>query len=123
MQFARRVFFASGVYGILVLTPLYFLESRLNEQLPPPITHPEYYYGFIGTALIWQFVFLLIANHPIKYRPLMLLAVLEKVVYGFAVPILVATGRTSFVALVGSSIDLVWLVLFAIAYGKTPDKE
>jgi hypothetical protein len=120
MQFARRVFFAAGIYGILVLTPLYFLESRIGEQQPPPINHPEYYYGFVGVALAWQFVFLLIARHPIKYRTLMLLALPEKAAFGLVVPILFAMGRTPFTVLITSSIDLVWLVLFAIAYGKTP---
>ena len=120
MQFARRVFYAAGIYGILVLTPMYFLESRINEQQPPAITHPEYFYGFVGLALVWQFVFLLIGRHPIKYRTLMLIAVLEKAAFGLLVPILFALGRTPGVVLVTSNIDLVWLVLFAIAYGKTP---
>jgi hypothetical protein len=123
MQFARRVFFAAGVYGILVLTPLYFLESQVGEQQPPPINHPEYYYGFVGVALAWQFVFLLIARHPIKYRTLMLLALPEKAAFGLVVPILFAMGRTPFAVLITSSIDLVWLVLFAIAYGKTPASQ
>ena len=123
MPFARRVFFAAGVYGLLVITPMYFLESRIGEQQPPSITHPEYYYGFIGLALVWQLVFLLIANHPIKYHTLMLFAILEKASFGVAVPILFAMGRAGFPILIGSTIDLVWLVLFAIAYGKTPDKE
>jgi hypothetical protein len=120
MQFARRVFFAAGIYGILVLAPMYFLEKQIGEQIPPPITHPEYFYGFVGLALVWQFVFLLIGSNPIKYRVLMPFAMLEKVSYGFLVPILFATGRASFVVLVGGSIDLVWLVLFAISFGKTP---
>jgi hypothetical protein len=40
MDFARRVFVAAGVYGLLVVTPLYFLEARIGEQQPPAITHP-----------------------------------------------------------------------------------
>jgi hypothetical protein len=120
MQFARRVFLAAGIYGLLVVMPMYFLESRIGEQQPPPITHVEYFYGFVGLALVWQLVFLLIGSNPIKYRVLMPLAMLEKVSYGFLVPILFATGRASFVVLVGGSIDLVWLVLFAISFGKTP---
>ena len=120
MQFARRVFFAAGIYGILVLTPMYFLERQIGEQLPPPITHPEYFYGFIGLALVWQFVFLLIGSNPSKYRILMPFAMLEKISYGFMVLILYAAGRVSFVVLTGGLIDLTWLVLFAIAFGKTP---
>jgi hypothetical protein len=123
MQFARRVFLASGVYGLLVLSPLYFIESRLNEQLPPPITHPEFYYGFAGLAVVWQLVFLFIARHPIRQRPLMLFAILEKLSYGLAVLMLFAAGRVGLVILSGALIDLVWAVLFAIAYGKTPDRE
>lgn len=123
MQFARRVFFAAGIYGILVLAPMYFLEKQIGEQTPPPITHPEYFYGFVGLALVWQFVFFLIGSNPIKYRVLMPFAMLEKVSYGFLVPILFATGRASFVVLVGGSIDLVWLVLFAISFGKTPASQ
>src|SRR5262245_8801230 len=123
MQFARRVFFGAGIYGILVLAPMYFLERQIGEQLPPPIAHPEYFYGFIGLALVWQFVFLLIGTNPIKYRVLMLFAMLEKISYGFLVLILYAVGRASFVVLVGGLIDLTWLVLFAIAFGKTPSQD
>jgi hypothetical protein len=123
MQFARRVFLAAGIYGLLVLSPMYFLESRLNEQLPPPITHPEFYYGFAGLALVWQLVFLFVARDPIRQRQLMLFAILEKLSYGLAVPMLFATGRVGYVVLTGGVIDLVWAVLFAIAYGKTPAHE
>jgi hypothetical protein len=123
MQFARRVFLAAGIYGLLVVTPMYLLESRIGEQQPPPITHPEYFYGFVGLAVVWQLVFLLIAKHPITYRTLMLFAILEKASFGLAAPILFAIGRAPFPILVGGTIDLVWLVLFAIAYGKTPDRE
>jgi hypothetical protein len=120
MQFARRVFFAAGIYGVLVLTPLYFLEKQIGEQMPPPITHPDYFYGFVGLALVWNLLFLLIGSNPIKHRTLMLFALLEKLSYGGVVPILYALGRVPLSVLAVGSIDLVWLVLFAIAYGKTP---
>ena len=123
MPFARRVFLGAGIYGLLVVTPMYLLEARIGEQQPPPITHPEYFYGFVGLAFVWQLVFLLIARHPIEYRTLMLFAVLEKASFGLVVPILFAIGRAPFPILIGSTIDLVWLVLFAIAYGKTPGRE
>ena len=123
MEFARRVFVAAGVYGLLVVSPLYFLESRLNEQLPPPITHPEYYYGFVGVTLAWQMMYLMIGRHPIKYRAIMLVAILAKASYGIAGFMLYAAGRIPLVVLLGGTIDLVWVVLFAIAYGKTPERE
>lgn len=42
MAFAKRVFYAAAVWGLLVVSPMYFLESRISEQQPPAITHPEY---------------------------------------------------------------------------------
>jgi hypothetical protein len=62
MIFARRLFLLAGIYGILVLAPQYFLEAKLGQDYPPPITHPEQFYGFIGVALAWQAAFLLISR-------------------------------------------------------------
>jgi hypothetical protein len=123
MAFARRVYIAAGIWGLLIIFPMYFLESRISEQQPPPITHPEYYYGFVGVALSWQIVYLMIGRHPIKYRAIMLVAIFAKTIYGLAVCMLFAARRVPFVVLAVSSLDLVWAALFAIAYGKTPDRE
>src|SRR5262245_57410269 len=109
MPFARRVFLGAGIYGLLVVFPLYFLEARIGEQQPPPITHPEYFYGFVGVTCVFQLLFLLIASDPVRYRTIMLIAVLEKVSYGIAIPMLFATGRVPFIVLLGSLIDLVWM--------------
>jgi hypothetical protein len=68
-------------------------------------------------------MYLLIGSRPIKYRTTMLVAIFAKTAYGLAACMLFATGRLAFVTLVVSSIDLVWAVLFAIAYGKTPARE
>jgi hypothetical protein len=40
MTFARRVFMGAGIYGVVALAPLYFLEERIGRDLPPAITHP-----------------------------------------------------------------------------------
>jgi hypothetical protein len=53
MRFARWVFLLSGVSGILLVTPPYFLERQTGEDYAPPVTHPEYYYGFLGVTLAW----------------------------------------------------------------------
>jgi hypothetical protein len=55
MIFAKRVFYWSGIYGILVLLPMFFLEHQLGIYFPPATNHPEQYYAFIGVALVWQF--------------------------------------------------------------------
>jgi hypothetical protein len=99
--------------------PLYFLEARIGEQQPPPITHPEYFYGFVGVTLVFQLPFLVISRDPVRYRPIMLMSVLEKASYFIAIPILYAAGRVPFIVLVGSLFDFVWGCLFAMSYVKT----
>src|SRR3954469_10973304 len=105
MTFARRVFLIAGVYGLLVLLPMYFLEARIGRDQPPAITHPEYFYGFLGVALAWQVAFLVIATDPARFRPLMVPSVLEKASFGLASVALASAGRIPAVVLVGGLID------------------
>ena len=117
--FARRVFRFAALYGILVLMPQYFLEERLAIDFPPPLTHPEHFYGFIGIALAWQFVFLLIASDLPRYRPLMLVAVLEKLAFGVPAWVLYLQGRVAAPVVAAGSVDLVLGALFVAAYITT----
>ena len=59
-RFARRVYTVAGIYGLIVMLPQYFLEDRIGRDTPPPITHPEHFYGFIGVVIAWQLAFLVI---------------------------------------------------------------
>ena len=118
MRFAKWVFLVAGAYGLLVLIPQYFLESKNGVDYPPAITHPEYYYGFIGVAVAWQIGFLLIAKEPRRYRPLMIATVIEKYTYGFAVLVLSAQGLVANPILMTGLIDLLLGTLFAVAYKK-----
>ena len=123
MIFAKRVFFLAGIYGILALTPFYFLEARVGRDFPPPITHPEYFYGFLGVALAWQVMFLILARDPVGYRLMMLPAILEKLSYGIAVFVLFLQGRLAPLMLGSASIDLVLAGLFVLAFLRTgPDR-
>jgi hypothetical protein len=119
MNFARRVFLIAGVYGLLVLLPIYFLEERIGRDQPPAITHPEYFYGFLGAGVAWQVAFLVISRDPDRFRPLMIPAVLEKTSYGCATVALYVGGRLPGVMLVSGLIDLSLGVLFAIAFLRT----
>ena len=119
MTFAKRVFLVAGVYGLIVLLPLYFLEVKTGIDYPPAITHPEYYYGFIGVAVAWQLVFLVMSRDPIRYRPLMIPSMVEKAAFGFPAIVLFAQGRLSAATLGFGLIDMTLGVLFAIAYVKT----
>lgn len=123
MQFAKWVFLASGIYGLLLIPPHYFLEARIGRDYPPPITHPEYFYGFVGVTLAWQVLFLVIASDPVRLRPAMLPAVLEKAAFAVAAPALYAAGRVHVANAVFGAIDAMWGVLFFLAWLKTREGE
>lgn len=116
MKFARSVYLVGGIYGLIVLVPQYFLESRNGIEYPPVINHPEYYYGFVGVAIAWQVGFLIISKDPKRYRLMMIAAVLEKFSYGIAVSILFWQGRIAEFILVTGIIDMILGTLFAISY-------
>lgn len=120
MNFAKWVFRIAGTLGILQLAPLYFSEAQIGRDMPPAITHPEYYYGMIGVTLAWQFVFLLIASDPLRYRPLMLLAaILEKFSYAIVTIALFSQGRIPGLILAFGLLDLIYGIFFVAAYVKT----
>ena len=119
MKFARVLYLVAGIYGLLVLAPQYFLEEKNGRDFPPAITHPEYYYGFVGVAIAWQIVFLILSRDPVRYRPIMPAAVVEKASYAIATMILYLQGRTGAVILGTGMIDLTFGALFLLAYVKT----
>ncbi len=120
MKFAKYLFYVAGIWGILVLTPLFFIFDKIGQQDPPPVTHPLFYYGFAGVALAWQFVFLVIGSNPVRFRPLMLVSILEKLGYFVPAVILYSQHRVHPADLFISFGDAVLAVLFFIAYLKTP---
>jgi len=119
MRFARWTFLIAGIYGLLVLVPMYLMESRIGSDTPPAITHPEYFYGFIGVAVAFQLVFIVISTDPVKYRPIMLAAIVEKLSFAIAVGVLVIGGRTYGQIVIGAAVDLLLGVFFAIAWFRT----
>jgi hypothetical protein len=116
IRFARWVFLIAGIVGLIEVVPLYFLESMVGRTQPPPITHPEFYYGFVGIALAWQIAFLIISRDPVRYQPLMPAIFLEKLLYPIAVFTLYSQGRASTQMFPGPILDLFWLVLFIVVW-------
>src|SRR5256885_1697234 len=53
-RFARTVFTAAGVWGLLIMTPLYFAFDAIGRAYPPPLTHADLYYGFVDVTVAWQ---------------------------------------------------------------------
>jgi hypothetical protein len=123
LKFAKIVFWIAGIWGLLVITPLYFMFNLIGQKDPPPITHPGFFYGFVGCALAWQVAFCFIATNPVRYRPLMLPSILEKATYAAAIITLVLQHRTNPSDLLFAATDSLLGLLFVIAYFKTIAKE
>ncbi|HLJ86269.1 MAG TPA: hypothetical protein VKZ53_05565 [Candidatus Angelobacter sp.] len=119
MRFAKIVFRVAGVWGILVLTPLFFLLDMVGRQDPPPVTHPAFYYGFASTAWAFQVAFLIIGSNPLRFRPLMIPSMIEKFGYAIALVILYLQARVNPRDLVFGGVDFLLGVLFVISYLKT----
>lgn len=119
MRFAKYSFYTAGVYGLIALVPQYFLEAKNNRDFPPAITHPEYFYGFIGVAVAFQVAFLIIASDPVRYRALMLAAMLEKFSFTIAVYALYAAARVHPIMVGLATIDLILGLLFIVSFLKT----
>jgi hypothetical protein len=123
MNFSRRIFQFAGVYGLISLLPLYFMEAKAGTDYPPAITHPEYFYGVIGVAVAWQIAFLIISRDPVRYRAMMIPGVVEKVGFGFAAVVLYAQGRLNSMVLAIGLQDIVFAALFVVAFFRTPTDE
>lgn len=123
MKLARWIFTIAGVYGILVIAPLYFAAGQIAQNDPPAITHPEFFYGFVGITLAWQVVFLAIARSPVRYRPLMLISVLEKLAFGVPAIVLFTQQRVKTMSLTFGCLDLLLGALFVLAFLSTPRAE
>src|SRR5678809_1085519 len=93
MKFAKIVFTAAGVWGIVVLTPLYFLVDLSGRRYAPPDSYPHFFYGFLSVAMAWQAAFLVIGSDPARFRPLMIPSMLEKLGFIATLAVLYSRGR------------------------------
>jgi hypothetical protein len=116
IKFAQRLFFVAGLYGVAVIGPLFFLERVIGEYDPPLITHPEFYYGFAFTALAWQIVYLMMARDPLRFRPMLIPAIVGKAGFAISVFVLCAQGRIAPQNIVLPATDLLLAGLFAWAF-------
>jgi hypothetical protein len=122
MKFAKAVFTIAGVWGLLLLTPMYFLFDHIGHEFPPPINHPDLYYGFLAVTLAWQVAFLIIARDPSRYRPIMIGAILEKFLYVVTMLVLFVQGQIQPGQFAVAIPDLVLGLLFVAAFLKTPGR-
>ena len=119
MRFARVVFIGAGVWGIAVLTPLYFLVDLTGRPYAAPVDYPHFFYGFLSVAMAWQFAFLVIGSSPARFRPLMLPAILEKLGHVAGVAVLYGQRRLAGADAAAAGPDLLLAILFIIAFVVT----
>ena len=123
MKFAKYTFLISGIYGLIVMLPQFFLEYRIGVDQPPAITHPEFFYGFICVTVAFQIVFLIISSDPIRYRPLMLASIIGKFPFLIAVLVLYMQSRVGWQMLAAGLIDGFWGVMFLVSYVKISNAQ
>ena len=124
MRFAKFTFMISGIYGLIVMLPQFFLETKIGQDQPPAITHPEFFYGFICVTVAFQLVFLVISRDPIRYRPLMLVSLVEKFPFLITVVILYMQSRVQWQIVAAGLLDGCWGIMFLLSYLKTqPSKQ
>ncbi len=114
MKFAKYVFIAAGVWGIAVLTPLFFLVDITGRPYPAPTDYPHFYYGFLAVAMAWQ-SHSCIGSNPVRYRLLMIPASSRRPVHHDTT---LLTARAGSLRRGGTAIHLL-LVLFVVAFLKT----
>src|SRR5271154_2421350 len=119
MKFARIVFCIAGIWGVLILTPLYFIFDMIGHNDPPPITHPAFYYGFVSVGLAFQIAFIVIALDPVRLRPMMIPSMIEKFGYSTTLIVLYLQNRLHPQDLALGGVDVLFGLLFLAAFFKT----
>jgi len=120
VAFAKWTFIGAGIWGILVLLPLYRLVDITGRQYAPPTDYPHFFYGFLSVAMAWQIAFLIIGSNPTRFRPLMFASLIEKFGHVSTVAMLFWRGRIPAIDAQSALPDLLLGLLFVAALIKTP---
>jgi len=119
MRFAKWVFTLAAIYGLVTIPLTYFAEPALTARYGA-LSQPLWFYGFLSVVLVFQLVYLQTGRDPVRYRPFMLLSLLAKLSFVVTAAALYAAHRTVLEQALVTTPDLIWCVLFAVAYLRTP---
>ena len=119
MRFARFVFIGAGVWGVIVLTPLFWLTDVTGRRYAPPADYPQFFYGFVSVAMAWQIAFVVIGSNPKRFRPLMIPSMLEKLGWVATLGLLHGHGLISTMDAQAAVPDLLLAALFMVSFAKT----
>lgn len=109
------MFIGAGIWGIVVLTPLYWLVDLTGRAYSPPADYPHFFYGFLSVAMAWQIAFLVIGSNPVRFWPLMIPSAVEKFGHVAGVAAMYAQARISTVDAQAAGPDVVLGTLFSVA--------
>ena len=74
---------------------------------------------FTTVAMAWQIAFLVIGFNPVRFRPLIIPAVIEKIGYVLVLAVLHSQGRIPWADAQAGVPDFILGLLFIVAYVKT----
>lgn len=118
-MFARRVFQAAAIWGLLVIPLGYASYLSGAEPSLTAIARPEIVHGFFLVTFAWQLVFGLISTDPARYRLLMPVAVIEKLPFAAVTFWLFSGGLVDTTILFMGAMDALLGTLFIFAFLKT----
>lgn len=119
MKFAKYTFIGAGIWGLAVLLPFYALIDVTGRRYAPPTDYPQFFWGFFSVAVAWQVAFLVIGADPVRFRPLMIPAIIEKMGYVGTLIVLYAGGRISALDFQPVLPDFALGVLFIASFAMT----
>jgi len=119
MRFAKVVFTGAGIWGLAVLTPLFWLVDITGRHYPPPTEYPQFFYGFIAVAMAWQIAFLIIGSDPARFRLMMIPAMIEKLGYVSLLAVMYSRSRISSIDLQPAFPDGLLGLLFVASFFAT----
>ena len=119
MRFAKWIFRSAGIFGLIVMIPMLFIEKLIEQVMPPSVSHPEFFYGFVILNICWQILYLFIARDPIRFRPMMIPAFFAKVSGPIALMWLYLQGRISSQWIMTTIMDGVFAALFLVSFFVT----
>src|SRR5262245_33900149 len=119
MKFARNVYILAGLWGFIVLIPIFWLVDISGHHYVPPPAYPQFFYGFLMVAMAWQLAFLIIGSNPARFRPVMIATIIEKFGFVAVVAVLFARARIPAIEAQAAIPDFLLGILFVVAFMKT----
>jgi hypothetical protein len=121
MTFAKWVFTIGGIWGLIIIAPLFFLEGPITAA-SRPFSHPDFFYGFLASTVAWQVGYLVIGRDPARYRPFMLIGAAGKVIYFTSCLTLFLQGRVLPMVPMLTAPDMLLATLYVVAWFRTAPK-